>query len=564
MSSLDIFDDVELAKFASIVGDSCRPLARRLGIECLCDNPASCLRKWRDSFSKEKVVQKLTWALEKIGKYLAPQFAKSIDEEQLDYWLKEFAYAIDTYWQSFAKELDFNEDEIQAIVGAFDREVKCQALHMVTAWKEKYVYGNTMGALKLAVWEMRRHDLLTALGEDVLDDDMVNYLADRIGGTWPMVAVYLGFTEYSIQMIGNSSSDDKMRATTMLAEWRERIAPQEGQKKHLAHALSGVGHDLATEIDPSTEPLLSAKPSSQPSFVDEVKLAFKPVTDAVETVTETDEFKIVSGIVTKTLGSECVSDTEECQFDTFREVAGESIGSLLDLVPLIKDGIVVFQQGKVCIHALKEAREKRKSGELSKVEALKNAVEKITAAVIKGGLTIGGRALCGLAGAALGGSVGSSIPVVGTCVGVIVGGVFGALFGGKIGSWFSDKIGPPLGCKIASVVPMLVSRNDIKVFCIDKLETGDHVITEDGKGIHAIVCGIYVRWQRVTLVHSDALTGVVRQETVGFRPPWRKVIYRDADTRARAVAKAKASIGSRLQEEQSSEQFAKWCKFEQE
>ena len=89
-----------------------------------------------------------------------------LDEEQLDDWLKRFAYSIDSYWQSFAKELDFNEDEIQAIVGAFgDEPVKCQAHHMVMVWKEKYIYGNTLGALKLACWEMRRHDLLTALGE---------------------------------------------------------------------------------------------------------------------------------------------------------------------------------------------------------------------------------------------------------------------------------------------------------------------------------------------------------------------------------------------------------------
>ena len=78
---------------------------------------------------------------------------------------------------------------------------------------------------------------------------MINDLADKIGCLWPMVAVYLGFNVDSIQMIFNSSSDDESRATTMLAEWRERIAPQEGQKQHLAHALSEVGlnRDLATE-----------------------------------------------------------------------------------------------------------------------------------------------------------------------------------------------------------------------------------------------------------------------------------------------------------------------------
>ena len=79
---------------------------------------------------------------------------------------------------------------------------------------------------------------------------MINDLADKIGCMWPMVAVYLGFKEDSIQKIANSSSDDESRATTMLAEWRERIAPQEGQKQHLAHVLSEVdlNHDPAKEM----------------------------------------------------------------------------------------------------------------------------------------------------------------------------------------------------------------------------------------------------------------------------------------------------------------------------
>ncbi|XP_071798671.1 uncharacterized protein [Asterias amurensis] len=561
MSRLDIFDNDALAKFASLVGDSWRPLARRLGIECLCDNPASCLRNWRDTFSREHVVQKLTWVLTKFGESLGQRFTKSIDEEQLDDWLKRFAYSIDSYWQSFAKELDFNEDEIQTIVGDLDYEpVKCQAHHMVMEWKKKYIYGNTMGALKLAVWEMRRHDLLTALGEDVLDDDMINDLADKIGCLWPMVAVYLGFNEDSIQMIADSSSDDESRATTMLAEWRERIAPQEGQKKHLAHALSKVdlNHDLAEEMDPSSEPLFSAEPSSQPSFVDKVEHAVKPITD----VEETDEFKIVSGAVAKVLSTECKEgEPEDCMFELLHEAAGEYLGVLLEMVPFLKDGIVVFQKGKLCFYALKEANAKWETGELSKVETLQYAIEKITEAVIEGGLTIGGRHLGRFAGGALGALFGSVVPIVGTCFGGVMGAVYGAVYGGKLCTWVGKKIAPIISRTLGTVVPRLVSRNDIKVLCIDKLETGDHVITEDGKGIHAIVCGI--RCQTVTLVHCDASTNMVRQETVWFRPPWRRVIYRDADTRARAVAKAKDSIGSRLQEEQSSEQFAKWCKFKQ-
>ncbi|XP_071798634.1 uncharacterized protein [Asterias amurensis] len=363
--------------------------------------------------------QKLSWALQEISIWDTRIFS-NLGRQPLNYWLWSFAIFLGARWSSLAPKLDFSNEEISNIKNSFPGQDVRQAMHMLTTWKINYVCGNIVGTLCRAARQMRRHDLLRVLGEEVLSDNMITAVASQINSCWPELATILGFSVYAIKTIKLASSDVVEKAKMMLASWREEHSGED-QVLHLALALSKVqGRDRFSGCSRKREQVKPAKGKNE---------GFGMLNESV-----------VEALTSNESGDECGAslDTEASEVD----VEGPLIS--LDNIP-IKQGVVVVQNGIACFHQCKKAHRSWKDGKLSEDEFIRRVVEPVKS-MVKGVCKIGFQII----GVAVGATV-SSLITVGTDLGA-VGACIGFIFGGKLGSFIGEKAAPFVGRQVGKLM----------------------------------------------------------------------------------------------------------------
>ncbi|XP_071799034.1 uncharacterized protein [Asterias amurensis] len=150
-------------------------------------------------------------------------------------------------WPSLATQLGFDDAECQSIIVAQEGRISRQAHYMLQAWIERHGGTLKMSTLIEALKEIRRPDLLRDLGVEFLDNETIKKVAQKVGTSWPELALYLGFDIEDCLNIQKCFPRKGEQARQMLANWRLKFNGA-NPLETLSKALQAVNVELANEL----------------------------------------------------------------------------------------------------------------------------------------------------------------------------------------------------------------------------------------------------------------------------------------------------------------------------
>lgn len=222
---------------------------------------------------------------------------------------------------------------------------------------------------------------------------------------------------------------------------------------------------------------------------------------------------------------------------TVKVSTAEAVEKVANNYQSIGFGLVVVIEGVITIIDIKKLHRERKDGNLTRKVFIEEVTERVTEAILAGGLAAAGGLVAGSAGIFVG----------------IIGGTCGKL----VGSWLAPYIG--------RAITKFIKTDDKAVKDITKLQTGDHIVSYRHFAHPRHHC--IVLWHdgisKVNVIHNTFHDGV-KQEWIDFVDPVYKVIYDEKDCHSddEVLARAVSKLGESSYDliTYNCKHFAAWCK----
>ena len=200
-------------------------------------------------------------------------------------------------------------------------------------------------------------------------------------------------------------------------------------------------------------------------------------------------------------------------------------------------GLVVGIEGVITIVDIKKLYKERKDGDLTRKVFIATVTERVTGAILAGGLAAAGGLVAGSAG------------------------IFVGIFGGTCGTLVGAGLGPYIG----RAITRFIKTDDKAVKGITELQTGDHIVSyrHFAHPRHHCIVLRHDGISKVNVIHNTFHVGVKR-EWIDFVDPVYKVIYDEKDCHSadEVLARAVSKLGESSYDliTYNCKHFAAWCK----
>ena len=250
--------------------------------------------------------------------------------------------------------------------------------------------------------------------------------------------------------------------------------------------------------------------------------------------------KAIADQLKKALGSLA---GKSCQLvkASFFPTAEVSVAEILEKIgnnhQSIGFGLVVSIEGVITIVDIKKLYKERKDGDLTRKVFIATVTERVTVAILAGGLAAAGGLVAGSAG------------------------IFVGIFGGTCGTLVGGGLGPYIG----RAITRFIKTDDKAVKHITELQTGDHIVSyrHFAHPRHHCIVLRHDGISKVNVIHNTFHVGV-KWEWIDFVDPVYKVIYDEKDCHSadEVLARAVSKLGESSYDliTYNCKHFAAWCK----